>query len=483
MSKKYIDFSAGGKVQKNSQHSSEKLQPPKQGTVNISQSSKNIQPGKDDKGPNKKAGRKKKVTDINRMPKVKNNEDGDEGSKKKKNKKKIKSKRKGDHEEISSDTSSADEVESSGSSGSSGSSDYSSDPESETKEHTGQEEEKKNKKKIKHKSKVDYSGSEGSSEEDDEDDEDDDDEDDDDEDDEEEDDEEEDDEEEDDDEDDEDDDDEDDEDEDDEDDDDDEDDEDDDEDDEEDKDDEDDDENDDEDDEDDEEDEDEDKDDDDPQSDSGDKPKGHSKNKKRKSNNHPKTGSKSSQKNVTDVYPKNGKSAPVPQYKNAVWVQKVKLSEEIPSYFKNSYFYYVYITDQNNDEQPKLQTPIAKCYTPVTGEWTRIATKDAVGNGIKDNSNNIDDGSGGIINFALEPFINPNPKTIFTQGKTKESTKKNLNDQPSPKFAKTSNSMGNDHEKLLCRSIFPDITTASKLLSDEFLIDHTNRVMLIVLTS
>ena len=142
----------------------------------------------------------------------------------------------------------------------------------------------------------------------------------------------------------------------------------------------------------------------------------------------------------------------------------------------------MYITDENNDEQPKLQTPIAKCYTQI-GNWTRIATKDAVGDGIKDNSNNIDDGSGGIVNFVLEPYVNPNPKTIFTQGKLNESTEKNLNDQPSPKFAKTSQAMENDHQKLLCRSIFPDITTASSLLRDEFLIDHINRVMLIVLTT
>ena len=143
----------------------------------------------------------------------------------------------------------------------------------------------------------------------------------------------------------------------------------------------------------------------------------------------------------------------------------------------------MYITDKNNDEQPKLQTPISEWYTQFGDNWTRIATKDAVGDGIKDNSNNIDDGSGGIVNFALEPYVNPNPYTIFTQGKLNESTEKNLNDQPSPKFAKTSQAMENDHEKLLCRSIFPDITTAAKLLRDEFLIDHTNRVMLIVLTT
>ena len=182
------------------------------------------------------------------------------------------------------------------------------------------------------------------------------------------------------------------------------------------------------------------------------------------------------------VYPKNGSNSK-PQYKNAVWVQKVKLDEKIPSHFKHSYFYYVYITDKNNDEQPKLQTPISEWYTPVGDNWTRIATKDAVGDGIKDNSNNIDDGSGGIVNFALEPYVNPNPKTIFTQGKLNESTEKNLNDQPSPKFAKTSQAMENDREKLLCRSIFPDITTAAKLLRDEFLIDHTNRLMFIVLTT
>ena len=197
-----------------------------------------------------------------------------------------------------------------------------------------------------------------------------------------------------------------------------------------------------------------------------------------RSSSHKKTTKRQSPPNP---YPKNGSNLK-PQYKNAVWVHKVELDEKIPSYFKNSYFYYVYITDENNDEQPKLQTPIAKCYTQI-GNWTRIATKDAVGDGIKDNSNNIDDGSGGIINFALEPYVNPNPKTIFTQGKLNESTEKNLNDQPSPKFAKTSQAMENDHQKLLCRSIFPDITTASSLLRDEFLIDHINRVMLIVLTT
>jgi len=197
-----------------------------------------------------------------------------------------------------------------------------------------------------------------------------------------------------------------------------------------------------------------------------------------RSSSHKKTTKRQSPPNP---YPKNGSNLK-PQYKNAVWVHKVELDEKIPSYFKNSYFYYVYITDENNDEQPKLQTPIAKCYTQI-GNWTRIATKDAVGDGIKDNSNNIDDGSGGIINFALEPYVNPNPKTIFTQGKLNESTEKNLNDQPSPKFAKTSQATDDDREKLLCRSIFPDITTAAKLLRDEFLIDHTNRLMFIVLTT